>query len=54
VRRVREHLECLDSIGLERAVEYQETSEIKLALDLFPSDVVDLESALVPYYKVSL
>jgi hypothetical protein len=44
VRRISEHLEHLNRVGLERAVEHQESSKVKLALDLVSRDVVDLVS----------
>jgi len=42
VRRIGQHLESLDGIGLERAVEDQESSESESNLDLIPSELVDL------------
>ena len=42
VRRIGKHFEDLDRIGLERAVEDQESSKFKLALDFVSGDVVDL------------
>jgi hypothetical protein len=42
VRRVGKHLEGLNRIGLEGAVEDQEPSELKTAFDLIPMNRVDL------------
>jgi hypothetical protein len=42
VGRVGKHLEGLDGVGLERAVEDEESSELKATLDLLSRKVVDL------------
>jgi len=42
VRRVGQHLECLDRILFQRAVENQKPGKGQVALNLVPLEVVDL------------
>ena len=43
MRRIREHLQRLDSITLQWAMEYQETGEDEVRLNLVPWKLVDLQ-----------
>lgn len=43
--RVGEHLEGFDGVGLERAVEDEETGEDESGLDLVSSEFVDLNQS---------
>lgn len=42
VRRISQHLECLDCILFQRAVENQKSGKGQVALDLLPSEMVNL------------
>lgn len=45
MRRIGKHLEHINGIRFERAVEDEETSKLELALDFVSVDVVNLLSA---------
>jgi len=51
VGRIGKHLERLDSIRLQRAVEDQEPSKLEITFDLISRSVVNLPLARSPFFN---
>jgi hypothetical protein len=49
--RIGQHLERLDGIRLQRAVEDQEPCELKITFDLISRSVVNLSLAQFPFFN---